>query len=95
MSCLLGYKLGFRKPGEEWTWLNDEGTHIDMRSDKLFFLEEAEGTNHSMTIGNLEYETGYSVVVVVFNPYGTQEWSEHPLVYTPPGLLSFFHDLRI
>ena len=92
MSCLLGYKLGFRKPGEEWTWLNDEGTHIDVRSDKLFFLEEAEGTNHSMTIRNLEYETGYSVVVVVFNPYGTQEWSEHPLVYTPPGLLSFFHD---
>merc|ERR1711971_1327742 len=84
MSCLLGYKLGFRKPGEEWTWLYDEGTHIDLRSDKLFFLKEAEGTNHSMTIRNLDYETGYSVVVVVFNPYGTQEWHEHPLVYTPP-----------
>merc|ERR1711971_1211558 len=84
MSCLLGYKLGFRKPGEEWTWLYDEGTHIDLRSEKLFFLKEAEGTNHSMTIQSLDYGTGYSVVVVVFNPYGTQEWHEHPLVYTPP-----------
>merc|ERR1719295_1356838 len=66
MSCLLGYKVGillgpadppFSK--NEWTWINDEGTHRDLRPDKLFFFEEAEGTNHSLTIRNLEHQTEY------------------------------------
>merc|ERR1719370_451125 len=56
MSCLLGYRVGFRKDGngDDFTWMNDEGTHRDLRSDKLFFFEESEGTNHSLTIRNLE-----------------------------------------
>merc|ERR1711971_157784 len=53
MSCLLGYRVGFRWLEEglqNWTWVNDEGTYRDLRTDKLFFFEEAEGTNHSLTI---------------------------------------------
>ena len=59
-SCILGYRVGYRKHSDEccdWTWINDEGTHIDVRSDKLFFFEEAEGTNHTVTIQNLDFET--------------------------------------
>merc|ERR1719356_1543616 len=83
MSCLLGYRVGFRKDGhgtgteDEWTWMNDEGTHRDLRSDKLFFFEEAEGTNHSLTIRNLEFQTAYEVTIEVFNPYGAgQSWNK-------------------
>ena len=50
--------------------MNDEGTHRDLRSDKLFFFEEAEGTNHSLTIRNLKFDTRYQILVKVFNPYG-------------------------
>ena len=75
-DCLLGYRVGFRKPGDDWSWLNDEGTHIDVRSDKLFFSEEAEGTNHSLTIRNLDFETNYEVIIEVFSPYGrsAEDW---------------------
>ena len=86
MSCLLGYKVGFRKPEDEWTWMNDEGTHQDLRSDKLFFFDEAEGANHSLTIRNLEHQTEYVVTIEVFNPYGGAI-SEILRVDTPPGYL--------
>ena len=86
MSCLLGYKVGCRRLGQEWTWLDVEGTHRDLRSDKLFFFEEAEGTNHSLTMRNLEHETDYEVVIEVFNPYGQNPLPAYrPLVSTPPG----------
>merc|ERR1712130_966193 len=84
MSCLLGYRVGFRKPGDDWTWMNDEGTHIDLRSDKLFFFEEAEGTNHSLTIHNLDYETNYEIVIDVFNPYGRRLGQDEAHVSSPP-----------
>ena len=85
MSCLLGYRVGFRKSGQlDWTWLNDEGTHRDLRSDKLFFFDEAEGTNHSLTIRNLEHQTEYEVDLKVFNPYGEYGAGIRPLT-TPPG----------
>ena len=85
MSCLLGYRLGFRKAGQhDWAWMNDEGTHRDLRSDKLFFFEEAEGTNHSLTIKNLEHQTEYEVTLKVFNPYGEYTQGIKPLL-TPPG----------
>ena len=70
MSCLLGYRVGFSDGLDEPTWINDEGTHRDLRSDKLFFFEEAEGTNHSLTIRNLKFDTRYRVLVEVFNPHG-------------------------
>ena len=86
MSCLLGYRVGFRKDGsgDDWTWMNDEGTHRDLRSDKLFFFEEAEGTNHSLTIHNLDFETHYEVIIEVFNPHGIGHFRIHE-VDTPPG----------
>ena len=65
--------------------MNDEGTHVDLRSDKLFFFEEAEGTNHSLTIHNLDFETTYEVVIEVFNPHGEAPWGPPNLVATPPG----------
>merc|ERR1719381_244845 len=89
-SCILGYRVGYRKHRDEccdWTWINDEGTHIDVRSDKLFFFEESEGTNHSLTIRNLDFETKYVVMIEVFNPYGpapldpSTAWN---VVTTPP-----------
>merc|ERR1719234_2347800 len=84
MSCLLGYRVGFRKPGlTDWTWMNDEGTHIDLRSEKLFFFEEAEGTNHSLKIPNLDFETEYQVTIEVSNPYGSGYPDIHDMD-TPP-----------
>ena len=65
--------------------MNDEGTHIDLRSDKLFFFEEAEGTNHSLTIRNLDFETNYELKVEVFNPYGASGASKRMIILTPPG----------
>ena len=85
MSCLLGYKVGFRKVEDGWTWMNVKGTHRDLRSDKLFFFEEAEGTNHSLTIRNLDFETNYEIVIAVFNPYGRRPSEEAHEVSTPPG----------
>ena len=85
MSCLLGYRVGYRKPGNEWNWMNDKGTHIDQRSDKLFFFEEAEGTNHSLTINYCDFRDNYEVIIEVFNPFGRtprEHWHE---VVTPPG----------
>ena len=63
--------------------MNDGGTHMDQRSGELFFFEEAEGTNHSLSIRNLDYETDYEVIIEVFNPYGRTQ-SGHK-VATPPG----------
>merc|ERR1711971_396143 len=82
MSCIVGYRVGHRKPGNEWNWMNDEGTHMDKRSGKRFFFEEAEGTNHSLTIRNLDYETDYEVIIEVFNAYGGNQ--SHLGVTTPP-----------
>merc|ERR1719289_452867 len=85
-SCILGYRVGYRKHRDEccdWTWINDEGTHIDLRSDKLFFFEEAEHTNHSLTIRNLDFETEYDVIIEVSNPYGTK-LSGQQTMETPP-----------
>merc|ERR1719365_573727 len=85
MSCLLGYRVGFRKHGDDWTWMNaevfslDASPYIDLRSDDLFFFEEAEGTNHSLTIRNLDFETTYEVIIEVFNPSGRtprEHWRE-------------------
>ena len=94
MSCLLGYRVGFRQRGEDWIWFQDEGTYRDLRSGQTFFYEEAEGTNHSLTIRNLDFDTNYEIVIEVLNPYGG---SEHKYeVATPPGsctnvpLRSFF-----
>ena len=98
MSCLLGYRVGFRKPGNDWTWINDKGTHRDQRSNKLFFFDEAEGTSHSLTIPNLDFSTVYEVNIEVFNPYG-RNWmyrymdGEGYSVYTPSG--SLFSDQYI
>ena len=72
----------------EWTWINNEGTHRDLRTDKLYFFEEAEGTNHSLTIRNLEHQTEYVVTIEVFNPYGSAEDFQIVFVDTPPGYLS-------
>merc|ERR1719295_485216 len=84
MSCLLGYQVGFRKMEDEWTWMNVEGgTHRDLRTDKLYFFEETEGTNHSLTIRNLEHQTEYVLTIEVFNPYGAPI-SENFHVETPP-----------
>ena len=88
MSCLLGYRVGFRKPSEDWNWINVEGTHRSLRSDKLFLFEEAEGTNHSVTIRNLEHQTEYEVCIEAFNPYGAGSCWNQP-VLTPPGFLLF------
>ena len=85
MSCLLGYRVGFRQFGDDWNWMNDEGTHIDLRTDKLFFFEEAEGTNHSMTIRNLDFEANYEVIIEVFSPYGRTPREHWHAVTTPPG----------
>ena len=89
MSCLLGYRVGYRKfdpyEQQDWTWMNDEGTYRDLRSDKLFFFEEAEGTNHSLTIRNLDFETDYEVKVEVFNPYGAYYPTTRSIERTPPG----------
>merc|ERR1719209_297759 len=74
-SCLLGYRVGFRKfepyEQQDWTRMNDEGTHIDLMWDRLLFFEEAEGTNHSLTIHSLDFETHYEVIIEVFNPHGS------------------------
>ena len=85
MSCILGYRVGFRMldSGDDWHWMNAGGTHRDLRSEKLFFFEEAEGTNHSLTIRNLDFETNYEVIITVFNPYGTYGTADE--VSTPPG----------
>ena len=90
MSCLLGYRVGFQTPGHDLIWMSDEGTHIDVKSDKLFFFEEAEGTNHSLTIRNLDYKTECVVIIEVFNPYGSKDWiwSQDAIsVTTPSGSL--------
>ena len=66
----------------------NEGTHRDLRSNQQFFLE-AEGTNHSLTIRNLDFATNYEVVVEVLNPYGSLLLFDIPReVVTPPGLCS-------
>ena len=85
MSCLLGYRVGFKKTGndDDFTWINAGGTHRDLRSEELFFFEEAEGTNHSLTIHNLDFETNYEVMIAVFNPYWTYGTADE--VSTPPG----------
>ena len=89
MSCLLGYRVGFRKYEEyeqqDWTWMNDEGTYRDLRSNKLFFFEEAEGTNHSLTIRNLDFDKDYEIQIEVFNPYGASGASTRTMKRTPPG----------
>merc|ERR1719365_55796 len=90
MSCLLGYRVGFRKHGDDWTWMNaevfslDASPYIDLRSEDLFFFEEAEGTNHSLTIRNLEFETTYEVIIEVFNPSGRTPREHWNVVTTPP-----------
>merc|ERR1711971_520253 len=85
MSCLLGYRVGFRKLGQEdWTWMSDEGTYRDLRSEKLFFFEEAEGTNHSLTIRNLDFDKDYEIQIEVFNPYGASGASTRTMKRTPP-----------
>ena len=90
MSCLLGYKVWFRPSGRgreyELGTMNDEGTHRDQRSGQTFFFEEAEGTNHSMTIRNLDFETNYEIAIEVINPYGGTEQDYEYEVATPPGL---------
>ena len=90
MSCLLGYKVWFRPSGRgreyELGTMNDEGTHRDLRSGQTFFFEEAEGTNHSMTIRNLDFETNYEIAIEVLNPYGGTEQDYEYEVATPPGL---------
>ena len=93
MSCLLRYRVGYTTAyttgSADWIWMSDEGTYIDLRSDERFFFDEAEGTNHSLTIRNLDYERDYEVVIDVFNPYGRRPGRypgrEAHEVSTPPG----------
>merc|ERR1719239_311044 len=72
----------------DWDWINDRssGTHADLRSDQIFFLEEAEGSNHSLTIRNLKFDSSYWIDIVVLNPHGPQSsWDRHvDRVATPP-----------
>ena len=89
-SSLLHYRVAFRKwwdkegRGGDWTWLPVEGVFQDLRSNVQFFFEEPEGTNHSMTIQNLDFETKYEVKVEVFNTFA---WTEGPGLFaiTPPA----------
>ena len=89
-SSLLHYRVAFRRRYDEeglsepWTWLPVEGIFQDSRSNVQFFFEEPEGTNHSLTIQNLDFETGFEVSVEVFNTF---DWTEGPRLYatTPPG----------
>ena len=88
-SCLLHYRVAFMAldelgRGEDWTWLPVEGIFQDLRSNVQFFFEEPEGTNHSLTIQNLDFETKYEVKVEVFNTFA---WTEGPGLFaiTPPG----------
>ena len=73
-----------------WNWVYDQstGTHADVRSNQIFSLEEAEGTNHSLTIRNLKLDSTYWIDIVVFNPHGPQPYQDRLLyqVATPPGL---------
>ena len=93
MSCLLRYRVGYTTAyttgSADWIWMSDEGTYVDLRSEERFFFDEAEGTNHSLTIRNLDYETDYEVVIDVFNPYGRRPGRypgrEAHEVSTPPG----------
>merc|ERR1712212_1184079 len=41
MSCILGYRVGFRMldSGDDWHWMNAGGTHRDLRSEEIFFFE--------------------------------------------------------
>ena len=84
MSCLLDYRIGLREPGEDWIWFQAEGTFRDLRSGQQYFYDEAEGTNHSLTIRNLHFATNYEVVIKVLNPYGEDMHMYE--VATPPGL---------
>merc|ERR1719234_2261477 len=72
----------------DWNWIYDRstGTHADVRSDQIFFLEEAEGTNHSLTIRNLKFDSSYWIDIVVETPHGPQSsWDRHvDRVATPP-----------
>merc|ERR1719234_812575 len=72
----------------DWNWIYDRstGTHADVRSDQIFFLEEAEGTNHSLTIRNLKFDSSYWIDIVVFNPHGPQSSQDRHVdrVATPP-----------
>merc|ERR1719385_9325 len=113
MSCMLGYKVGYKEvldwfnfdgdgildtdhdgvpddedfvddmdgydDYEELNWIHDRqpgtngtGTLADDRSGQIFFLEEAEGTNHSLTIHNLKFNTSYFIDIAAINPYGPQ-----------------------
>merc|ERR1719365_145959 len=113
MSCMLGYKVGYKEvldwfnfdgdgildtdhdgvpddkdfdddmdgidDYEDLNWINyrQHGTNgtstlADDRSGQIFFLEEAEGTNHSLTIHNLKFNTSYFIDIAAINPYGPQ-----------------------
>ena len=95
MSCLLGYRVGIRRwrvghvGGMEWyttdwIWKNDRGTHHDLRLNKFFFYEEPKGTNHSLTLRDLDHGTTYIVNILTFNPKGGVHEESHE-VDTPSG----------
>ena len=94
MSCLLGYRVGITqlswRVGQmtrwttDWIWTNDRGTHHDLRLNKFFFYEEPEGTNHSLTMRDLDHRTTYEVKILTFNPEGGVHEESHE-VNTPSG----------
>ena len=92
MSCLLGYRVGIRSHGirpwrvgwTDWTWTDDRGTHHDLRLNKFFFYEEPKGTNHSLTLRDLDHGTTYIVNILTFNPKGGVHEESHE-VDTPSG----------
>ena len=92
MSCLLGYRAGIRpwrvgarnRWTTDWIWTDDRGTHHDLRLNKFFFYEEPEGTNHSLTMRDLDHTTTYEVKILTFNPEGGVHEESHE-VNTPPG----------
>ena len=92
MSCLLGYRVGIRpwrvgarnRWTTDWIWTDDRGTHHDLRLNKFFFYEEPEGTNHSLTMRDLDHTTTYEVKILTFNPEGGVHEESHE-VNTPSG----------
>ena len=92
MSCLLGYTVGIRpwrvgarnRWTTDWTWADDRGTQHDLRLNKFFFYEEPEGTNHSLTMRDLDHTTTYEVKILTFNPEGGVHEESHG-VNTPSG----------
>ena len=88
-SCLLGYRIGFRKkhsPDATFVIVEVEGMYGDKKSGKDYFFEEVEETNHSYVIQNLDFESTYLVAIQLFNPWGKNQNLKEMEVTTKPGI---------